>query len=378
MGLSGLSIIRLLASMILSGLMLASIGCGSDDGSPQASNSVSSVTLGRKIFFDENLSSNANQSCASCHNPVAGFADFNATQIAPVSAGSVVTSFGNRNAPTSAYASFSPDFRLTVTPQTSEEPSKYEGGQFFDGRSKNLIEQAKAPFLNPVEMNNIDEADVVAKVQNSEYADDFLTVYGATAFDNVTVAYNNIATAIAAFETAAEMNPFTSKFDAFQNDPANNPLNASELRGFNLFKNPNTAKCANCHVVVNPAGGKALFTNFKYFNVGTPSNINNPDNSQDLGLGTAVAEGTEEGKFKVPTLRNVALTAPYMHNGVYQTLEDVVRHYDIQVANEFITPEVNSNIAPELNAGAFTGLGLSQQDYNDLVSFMNILTDGYF
>jgi len=365
-------------SMILTGLILASTGCGSGDETSQASNNVNSVTLGRKIFFDENLSSNFNQSCASCHNPDSGFADNNATKISPVSAGSIVTRFGNRNAPTSAYASFSPDFGLTVSAQTSETSSKYEGGQFVDGRSESLIEQAKAPFINPVEMNNIDAADVVAKVQNSEYADDFLIVFGATAFDNINVAYNNIATAIAAFEASAEMNPFTSKFDAFQNDPVNNPLSASELRGFDLFKNPNTAKCANCHVVENPTGGKALFTNFKYFNVGTPSNINNPDNSQDLGLGAAVAETAEEGKFKVPTLRNVELTAPYMHNGVYETLEDVVRHYDIQVANEFVMPEVNRNIAAELNVGTFTGLGLTQQDYDDLVAFMNTLTDGYF
>jgi len=373
-----LCINRLIMSTILTGLILASTGCGSGDETSQASNNVNSVTLGRKIFFDENLSSNFNQSCASCHNPDSGFADNNATKISPVSAGSIVTRFGNRNAPTSAYASFSPDFGLTVSAQTSETSSKYEGGQFVDGRSESLIEQAKAPFINPVEMNNIDAADVVAKVQNSEYADDFLIVFGATAFDNINVAYNNIATAIAAFEASAEMNPFTSKFDAFQNDPVNNPLSASELRGFDLFKNPNTAKCANCHVVENPTGGKALFTNFKYFNVGTPSNINNPDNSQDLGLGAAVAETAEEGKFKVPTLRNVELTAPYMHNGVYETLEDVVRHYDIQVANEFVMPEVNRNIAAELNVGTFTGLGLTQQDYDDLVAFMNTLTDGYF
>jgi len=368
---------KIMAGGMLAGLLLICGGCSSGESSLAVS-SVDSVTLGRKIFFDENLSSNANQSCASCHNPVAGFADPGVTQTAPVSEGSVATSFGNRNAPTSAYASFSPEFRLTTTAQTSEAASKYEGGQFLDGRSAGLVEQAKAPFLNPVEMNNIDEADVVNKVQNSSYADDFLTVFGATAFDNITDAYNNIATAVAAFEAAPEMNLFTSKFDAFQNDPVNNPLTASELRGFNLFKDSNTAKCANCHVVVNPTGGPALFTNFKYFNVGTPSNPNNPVNTQDLGLGAAVLEAGEEGKFKVPTLRNIELTAPYMHNGVYVTLEQVVTHYDIQVANEFITPEVNRNIAPELNAGTFSSLGLSVQDSADLVAFMKTLTDGYF
>ena len=309
---------------------------------------------------------------------MAGFADPAVSQTAPVSEGSVAASFGNRNAPTSAYASFSPDFRLTTTPQTSEDPSKYEGGQFVDGRSLDLVEQAKAPFLNPLEMNNIDASDVVNKVINSTYANDFLTVFGATAFDDITAAYNNIASAIAAFENSSEMNAFTSKFDAFQNNPDSNPLTDSELRGFNLFKDKNAAKCANCHTVINATGGPSLFTNFKYFNVGTPGNPNNPDNSIDLGLGAIVSEANQDGKFKTPTLRNIELTAPYMHNGVYETLEEVVTHYDIRVADEFFIPEVNSNIAAELNAGTNNGLGLSAQDSANLVAFMKTLTDGYF
>ncbi|MCU7881126.1 MAG: hypothetical protein KZQ66_12810 [Candidatus Thiodiazotropha sp. (ex Lucinoma aequizonata)] len=104
----------------------------------------------------------------------------------------------------------------------------------------------------------------------------------------------------------------------------------------------------------------------------------------DNGLGArneiAIADqAAEQGKFKVPTLRNVELTSPYMHDGVYATLEEIVLHYDIQVANLFITPEVNnSTIAAELNAGTFLGLGLSDQDRADLVNFMKTLTDGHF
>ena len=358
---------------LITALFLAAVGCGSGSTSV-----VDEVSLGRKIFFDENLSSNANQSCASCHDPVAGFADPGVSLTAPVSEGSVSGSFGNRNAPTSAYASFSPDFRLTTSNQSSETVSKYEGGQFLDGRSVDLVAQAKAPFLNPVEMNNADEADVVAKVQSSDYADDFIAVFGAGAFDDVNDAYNNIAVAIASFESSTEMNPFTSKFDAFQNDPVNNPLSASEMRGFNLFQNKDTAKCANCHTVTSPATGPSLFTDFKYFNIGVPSNAGTPAAAVDLGLGAVVMEPLEDGKFKVPTLRNIELTAPYMHNGVYDNLRDVIRHYDITVANEFKTPEVNRNIALELNAGTFESLGLSEQDYLDLIAFMKTLTDGYF
>jgi len=353
-------------------------GCGGGSGETPGippGNTTSIVSVGRALFFDENLSSSSNQSCASCHDSAAGFADPDVSIIAPVSEGSVGGQFGNRNAPTAAYASFSPDFRLTSTAQTSEDGSIYEGGQFLDGRRSNLIAQAKDPFLNPVEMNNVDESDVVNKVRNASYASDFLSVFGANALDDVATAYNLIATAIAAFETSSEVNKFSSKFDAVLRGLAT--FTTEEERGFNLFKDPNGAKCANCHVVDNPTGGPALFTDFKYFNVGTPSNPNNPSSVQDLGLGAITAETLEDGKFKVPTLRNIALTAPYMHNGVHETLNEVIQHYDIDVANEFITPEVDRNIASELEAGSFVGLGLSPQDYLDLVTFMETLTDGY-
>lgn len=362
---------------LLTGIISTLAACSSSTDSVSDTDTVTAISLGSKIFFDTNLSSNANQSCATCHDPVAGFADPSSLETSPVSAGSVSSAFGNRNAPTASYASFSPDFRTTTTAQTSEDGSSYEGGQFYDGRSLNLVEQAKGPFLNPVEMNNSDEADVVNKVKNSDYSDDFKAVFGDTAFDNTAEAYHNIAVAIAAFESASVMNSFTSKFDAYQNDPANNPLTDSELRGFNLFKG-SRAKCANCHVVDNPNGGPALFTNFKYFNVGTPVNPDNPDSTQDLGLGAITGEASDDGKFKVPTLRNVALTAPYMHNGAYSTLEEVVRHYDIQVTNEYIDIEVNRNIASELNPGTYTSLGLLTQEYDDLIAFMETLTDYYF
>lgn len=368
---------RLACTSALVAALFSTLGGCSSNSSTTAPEEATEVSLGRTIFFDKNLSSNANQSCATCHHPLAGFADPNSFKETPVSEGSVTGAFGNRNAPTSAYASFAPDFRLTTSTQTSEEASKYEGGQFLDGRSIDLVEQAKAPFLNPVEMNNVDEAEVVNKVMNSSYADDFRSVFGETAFDNVSDAYTNIATAIAAFESATEMNPFTSKFDAFQADPVSNPLTDPELRGFNLFKATDRAKCVNCHTIENPTGGPALFTNFKYFNIGTPSNPDNPSSTQDLGLGGVTSELDQDGKFKVPTLRNIELTAPYMHNGRYQTLEEVINHYDI-FGDGNIFPEVNRNIAPEMNEDTFTVLGFSTQETADLVAFMKTLTDGYF
>jgi len=368
---------------------ILSAGCGGGSGSDGPANSTpasvaSIASVGRAIFFDENLSSGSNQSCASCHDPAAGFADPGTSAIAPVSEGSVGGSFGNRNAPTAAYASFAPQFRLSATAQTSEDGSKYEGGQFVDGRRPDLVAQAKDPFLNPVEMNNVDAAQVVNAVRNAGYANDFLSVFGADALDDIATAYDFIAQALAAFETSPEVNPFTSKFDASL--IGQYTMTPSELNGLTVFRGTK-AKCANCHVIDNPAGGPALFTNFKYFNIGTPVNTMNPafvsDNSfRDEGLAgnTDIAPAdqvTERGKFKVPTLRNIELTAPYMHNGVYDTLDQVITHYDIIVADSFHVAEVNDNIASELNPFTDMGLGLSNQEKTDLINFMKTLTDGF-
>ncbi len=361
--------------LIATALTLASCGGGSgggdDDGSGPSQRSV-----GKKLFFDEDLSSNGNQSCGSCHDPAAGFADPVVTAAAPVSVGSDTISFGNRNAPTAAYAAFIPPFIPLVTQTDNDNTtSNFQGGQFLDGRRDTLEEQAKDPFLNSVEMNMTKTA-VVDAVENSSYANEFKEVFGANAFDNEDHAYDNIATAIAAFESSSEVNPFTSKFDAFM---AGNPIfNASEQRGFDLFTGT-VAKCANCHTVNSPDASGSLFTNFNYYNIGTPANPNNPANPfTDGGLGDrAGIPASEMGKFRTPTLRNIELTAPYMHNGVYADLTAVIRHYDIQIADANITPEVGTNIANELGEGGFP-LGLSGQDYTDLENFMLTLTDGYF
>ena len=364
-------------------------GCGGGSGSGDIANTTpvntaSIASVGRAIFFDENLSSGSNQSCASCHDPAAGFADPGTSAMAPVSEGSVGGAFGNRNAPTAAYASFAPQFRITNTARTSEDGSKYEGGQFIDGRRSDLVAQAKDPFLNPAEMNNADETQVVNTVRNASYANDLLSVFGADALDDVAIAYDLIAQALAAFEASPEVNQFTSKFDASL--IGQYTMTASEMNGLNVFSG-NKAKCANCHVIDNPAGGPALFTNFKYFNIGSPVNTMNPafisDNTfRDEGLAgntdiVPADQITERGKFKVPTLRNIELTAPYMHNGVYDTLDQVITHYDIIVADSFHVAEVNDNIASELNPFTDMGLGLTDQEKTDLIDFMKTLTDGY-
>ncbi len=375
----------LIKAGLLSLLGVVLVSCGGSGGSSPANiHNVTKESVGKALFFDTDLSSEKNQSCASCHDPEHGFADPVVSDTAPVSEGSVAGRFGQRNAPTVAYAAFIPVFKEKITTTTDGTVSNFEGGQFLDGRRDTLQAQAKDPFLNPVEMNNSDKAAVVMQVMKAAYADDFKHIYGASVFDDVDLAYDNIADAIAAFEHSAEVNRFNSKFDKVMNKMA--AFTASEQRGFDLFKSAK-AKCSQCHTVKEPPE-KSLFTDFRYFNVGTPINPHNPSGNvtADEGLGDATRipvvtnAANERGKFRTPTLRNVAVTAPYMHNGVYATLEEVIRHYDITVASfepgiTLFSPEVEDNIALELKFASLSGLGLSATDYEDLENFMRTLTD---
>jgi len=366
----GLSVVYLLA--------LTACGGGSSSGSPTGSGGGTVVTateeeVGKLIFEDTRLSLNNNQSCATCHSASAGFADPNVTSANPVSEGSISGEFGDRNAPTSSYAMFTPSFALITDPVRGQI---YAGGQFLDGRRNTLEAQAKDPFLNAVEMANPDKQAVVDKVQSGPYADKFMAVYGNDVFNNTDTAYNRIADAIASFERSDEMNKFNSKFDCYLQDSTLYPLNAQEATGLDLFDN--AGKCSACHTLTpDPGSGEVLFTNFQYFNIGVPSNPDNPANIAnasfvDLGLGGRLAGTAENGKFKTPTLRNIELTAPYMHNGVFQTLEEVMTFYNIE-EKEFATPapEVINDINTDVD---FLGL-TDPDDLDALVAFMKTLTD---
>ncbi len=388
-------------------LLLAGCGGGTDDpgGGPGGSGMTKSA-LGAMLYKDTNLSKNGNQSCESCHSldlltggsgtTARAFADPGSSVSNPVSEGSDNGVFGDRNAPTAAYAMFSPDFHYDTT--TDPANPRYIGGQFLDGRAVDLAEQAKGPFLNPKEMNMADEAAVVAKVRDAGYAAMFRQVFGASSLDvgNEATAYNQIAEAIAEFERTPMFAPFSSKFDAVQAGLAT--FTSEEQNGFDLFQVDGKAKCAECHKLERAGGSSGvLFTDFSYWNIGVPQNPNNPAGTTatgftDTGLAAnpqVIADGrvaSERGKFKVPTLRNVELTAPYMHNGVLETLEQVVNFYNTRDTNNCWsntqTPFVDCWPDPEVSDNldvTFSGdLLLTAQEESDLVAFMKTLTDGYF
>lgn len=334
--------------------------------------------VGKAIFFDESLSEPAGQSCASCHDPDTGFASPasimqrpDTTSSGGVSHGADPSKFSLRNAPTAAYALFSP------LPYWDAEAGTLVGGQFLDHRAADLEEQARGPFLNPVEMANPDKATVVNKLRNRPYASRFQAIYGANIFDDVDQAYIAMSRAIAAYERSTEFSPFSSKFDAYIRGEAS--LTPSELRGLAIFRDPLKGNCDACH----PSTGDApLFTDFTNDNLGLPRNNDIPAYEEDpglvdRGLGAILNDPQFDGRFKVPTLRNVALTAPYMHNGVFDTLEEVVRFYNTACApgnpDGWDPPEV-----PETrNCTELGNLNLTDQEITDLVNFMHTLTDGY-
>ncbi|HWA77159.1 MAG TPA: cytochrome c peroxidase [Polyangiaceae bacterium] len=298
--------------------------------------------LGSKLFDEPALSEPPGKACSSCHEAERAFTGNAGSRIPAVAAGSRQEVFGNRNVPGIAYASFRPPFSF-VSETDGDGPPHLEpqGGFFWDGRANSLSEQAKGPLLNPREMNNSSAASVVDKVRRSSSASLFRSLFGANAFDDVDSAFDRIAQALAAFESSSRFHPFSSKFDEVLRRRAT--FSALEARGFELFKNPEKGNCIACHSGNERSNDPAdwLFTDFTFDALGLPRNPALPDNAAETafdlglcrqeGLARRAPVGVEVeslcGAFQVPTLRNVEVTAPYGHNGVFATLTDVVRFY---------------------------------------------------
>lgn len=360
----------------------------------QAASLTGEQALGKSLFFDTSLSNPGGQSCASCHSSSTSFTD---PTHGPTSPGVIPGLFGSRNAPTVLYSALTPAFHYDAAGET------YVGGQFLDGRASSLEDQAKLPFLNPVEMANPDKASVIAKLRSGSNATMFRSVFGATSLDNVDQAYDLLSQALADYERSGALSPFSSKYDAWVAGKAT--LTPQETLGLHVFEDPAKGNCAACHPSTTPSGSRkgALFTDRTYDNIGVPKNPDNPIYTQpaqfnpagsgfvDIGLGATTGQSTEDGMFKVPTLRDIDMTGPYMHNGYFTTLSQVVDFYntrdvkpacpnsattaaDAELLGCWPAPEVLDNE----NLEELGNLGLSSEDATDLLAFLGTLTDGYF
>jgi cytochrome c peroxidase len=360
------------------------------------------AVLGRTIYFDASFSNPSGmQSCASCHLPQQGFVGFGDMPSGPNSRGfrsgmgegAVAGAFGGRKPPSAAYATFAPAFAWDPAQR------EFSGGLFWDGRATGAVtgepagDQAIGPFLNPVEHNMGTPDNVLKVIANSQkYRTLWKKAWGvefsmATPAD-IDLNYKRVGLSIAAYEGSAEVNQFTSKFDAFLKGQTD--LSALEAQGMDLFVQ---AECDNCHVM-DPVGAvPPLFTDYSYDNIGLPTNtefINslgkNPA-TLDGGLGAELAKSANPtwvresavnmGAFKTPTLRNVARgenNRTYMHNGVLKSLKEVVHFYNTRdVDPTWAAPEFPAT----MNTRRVGDLRLTSQQEDAIVAFMRTLTDGW-
>jgi len=363
-------------------------GCGSN--SEVSTKIQTRVALGKLLFSDKDLSLNRTQSCATCHSPDNGFVDTRDNGIkSMVSLGDNGVSLGDRNAPSAGYASLSPSFHF------DEVKGEYIGGQFWDGRAADLAKQAEGPPTNPGEMAMPDKRSVSNRLmEKSEYVTAFKTLYGDNVFDNSDIAYSSMSDAIAEFEKTDEFAPFDSKYDRYLKGEYT--LSGQEELGMTLFFSQANTNCAKCHQLKSKSeSANETFSNYEYHNTGVPKNsklllLNTTlgANFIDTGLlrNPAITDEKQKGKFKVPTLRNIAVTAPYMHNGVFSKLRTVLEFYDHFIPNSehTINPETGliwaeAEVNTTVNKDELTSAKvMSDAKIDAMIAFLKILTDAKY
>jgi len=290
------------------------------------------VELGRRLFYEKALSKDGSMSCASCHNQSTAFSDTNKFSIG------VEGEPGGRQ----AMAIFN------MAWNTNEF--------FWDGRAHLLRDQSLLPIQDPLEMNETLE-NVISKITELPgYTDRFNTVFGSKVITEL-----NISLALEQFMNS--IISIDSKYDRFKRNEIT--LSDAEERGRQLFFTEynkffpeiSGADCAHCHSGFN-------FENNEYMNNG----LDNLSDQTDIGREKVTSNTMDRAKFKVTSLRNIALTPPYMHDGRFETLEEVIDHYNSGIK---LSPSVNPAIADTEENGLF----LTEQDKQDLVAFLKTLTD---
>jgi cytochrome c peroxidase len=353
------------------------------------------VALGRKIFFDSNLSEPPGTSCASCHEPAHAFSGTNGSSNG-LAQGSRPGHFASRNTPSILYLKYVRRFHYHWE-EDMPLPDAF-GGFFWDGRVDSISALVRQPLLNPDEMNNQDLTQIAAKLNRASYAREFRNVFAAAGRDPEPVV-TAAGAALEAYLFSPAMAPFSSRFDAYVRGETH--LSDTEMRGLALFKDREKGNCARCHKVDDGSSDSArsLFTDYGFEVVGVPRNrraLPGAPEHPDLGLcerkGASKTAKEERfcGAFRTPSLRNVAVRTSFMHNGVFRNLRDVVAFYATRdtapehwyPAQRFddlpeeYRPNVNTDFAPYSTVGAVPRL--DDGDIDALVAFLETLTDAQF
>jgi cytochrome c peroxidase len=364
------------------------------------------TALGRRMFLDPSLSASGKMSCASCHSPLAAFGPPNAL---PVQLGGEdMQQSGMRAVPSLKYLQATPPFTEHFFDSDDEGDDSIDngptGGLTWDGRVDRGRDQARIPLLSPFEMANANPADFVARLRRTAYAGEFRRIYGDTV---LTEPGRSFAAALKAFEayqqSYAEFYPYSSKYDAYLAGKAE--LTGRERRGLALFEDPAKGNCARCHLSApGKDGTPPQFTDYGLVALGVPRNAaitaNSDPNFFDLGLCGPLRSDLRNraeycGRFKTPSLRNVATRRVFFHNGIFHTLRQVMEFYVQRDTNpeKWYPRDTDGNVrkfddlpaAYQANVDAdppFSGRpgdrpALSDDEIEDVIAFMQTLTDGF-
>ena len=370
-------------------------GAGNDAASAEKPMSAAAM-VGEKIFKDVSLSASGKQSCASCHNPDTAHAPAN--NLSVQLGGAKLDIPGFRATPSLRYLNLTPTFFFS-------DDGTPTGGFTHDGRAASLAIQAERPFFAPHEMANKDKADVVSKLARAAYVADFKKAFGDAILEQPETAFSRIQYALQQYQLEDdEFHSYDSKYDQFLAGKVK--LSDAEMRGLALFNRKDKGNCAACHPSAKGSQGESpLFTDFTYDNLGVPRNFKIPATANgdyfDMGLCGPDRHDLADrldlcGKFKVPTLRNVATRKVFFHNGQFSSLEEALRFYvrrdtnpeewypknadgSIKQFNDIplaLIGNVNTKEAP-YNRQRGMAAALSDEEIKDVIQFLGTLTDGY-
>jgi cytochrome c peroxidase len=359
--------------------------------------------LGRVMFFDAGLSASGKLACATCHDPrfAYGPSDKRAVHLGGVSSQSA----GTRAVPSLRYIQTVPSFSEhhfdeAVDESVDQGPT---GGHMWDGRADTAHDQARLPLLSPLEMANASAADIVAHVRTAAYADTIRQTYGDDVFDDAARTFKAVLMALEVFEQSPrDFYPYDSKYDAWLRGQVQ--LSPAETRGLKVFSDPAKGNCSSCHPSQIANGSFPQFTDFGFIALGVPRNAEIPANKDssyfDLGLCGPERKDLSDraeycGRFRTPSLRNVAIRNSFFHNGAFHSLRRVIEFYaerdtrpekyyphrkDGSLDKYDDLPEAyRANVNTDAPFGGRPGRRstLGASEITDMLAFLDTLTDGY-
>jgi cytochrome c peroxidase len=398
---------------------------------PRAAPLSAMAQLGEHIFYDTSFSSSGRLSCASCHSPQHAYGPPNNGPV--MLGGPELSSQGVRAVPSLEYLERQPPFsigpdneelenvnlmQMAALGQKAPRAQKIatqsakaavnivpQGGLFWDGRANTLQDQAIMPLLNPLEIDGGSIEKVAVRLSQASYSKLFVELFGPGLFSNPRLLVAEAMFAVGRYQIEdPSFHPYTSKFDYWLEGKTR--LSSAEIRGYILFNDPKKANCGGCHLDLPSRDGlPPLFTDHQYEALGAPRNfaisVNKDPNYFDLGIcgpyRSDMATQTQYcGMFGTPTLRNVATRHVFFHNGVFNTLQQVLDFYNFRDTDpqkvyprapngtvrkyDDIPARFQANIDvvdPPFDRHLGETPAMAAQDETDIIAFLQTLTDGY-